>query len=93
MGIKLNKYIEENRIVIKGVVPQIFYVEGKLKTRKWKGDDGVQRYSTEVHVSEFNFLSNKNDVSNTAVNEPPMNPPSTNQDSMASSDNSDDLPF
>ena len=69
------------------------YVEGKLKTRKWKGDDGVQRYSTEVHVSEFNFLSNKNDVSNAAVNEPPMNPPSTNQDSMASSDNSDDLPF
>ena len=69
------------------------YVEGKLKTRKWKGDDGVQRYSTEVHVSEFNFLSNKNDVSSTAVNETPMNPPSTNQDSMASSDNSDDLPF
>ena len=69
------------------------YVEGKLKTRKWKGDDGVQRYSTEVHVSEFNFLSNKNDVSSTAVNELPMSPPSTNQDSMASSDNSDDLPF
>ena len=69
------------------------YVEGKLKTRKWKGDDGVQRYSTEVHVSEFNFLSNKNDVSSSAVNEPPMNPPSTNQDSIVSSDNSDDLTF
>ena len=69
------------------------YVEGKLKTRKWKGDDGVQRYSTEVHVSEFNFLSNKNDVSSPAVNEPPMNLPTTTQDSMASSDNTDDLPF
>jgi len=69
------------------------YVEGKLKTRKWKGDDGVQRYSTEVHVSEFNFLSNKNDVSSSSVNEPPMNLPSTTQDSMASSDKTDDLPF
>ena len=43
--------------------------------------------------SEFNFLSNKNDVSSSSVNEPPMNPPSTNQDSMASSDKTDDLPF
>ena len=52
-----------------------------------------KRYSTEVHVSEFNFSSNKNDVSSSSVNEPPMNPPSTTQDSMASSDNTDDLPF
>ena len=38
------------------------YVEGKIKTRKWQSEDGVQRYSTEIHVSEFNFLSTKNDV-------------------------------
>ena len=67
------------------------YVEGKLKTRKWKGDDGVQRYSTEVHVSEFNFLSNKNDTSGSVVNEPTTTSlPS--QQSMGS-ENSDDLPF
>ena len=39
------------------------YVEGKIKTRKWQSEDGVQRYSTEIHVSEFNFLSTKNDSS------------------------------
>ena len=68
------------------------YVEGKLKTKKWKGDDGVQRYSTEVHVSEFNFLSNKNDTSGSPSPSPtpePTPPPS----SSGPSDNSDDFPF
>ena len=68
------------------------YVEGKLKTKKWKGDDGVQRYSTEVHVSEFNFLSNKNDSSGSPSPSPTpeLTPPPS---SSGSSDNSDDLPF
>ena len=68
------------------------YVEGKLKTRKWKGDDGIQRYSTEVHVSEFNFLSNKNDMSGSTVNESTTTPLPTQQ-STSSPENSDDLPF
>ena len=68
------------------------YVEGKLKTRKWKGDDGIQRYSTEVHVSEFNFLSNKNDMSGSIVNESTTTPSPTQQ-STSSPENSDDLPF
>lgn len=33
------------------------YVEGRLKTRQWQGEDGQTRYSTEVHVQEFTFLS------------------------------------
>ena len=33
------------------------YVEGRIKTRKWQSEDGVQRYSTEIHVSDFNFLT------------------------------------
>lgn len=35
------------------------FVEGRIKTRKWQGDDGNPRYSTEIHVDEFTFLSNK----------------------------------
>jgi len=35
------------------------YVEGRLKTRQWQGEDGVARYTTEVQVVEFTFLSNK----------------------------------
>ncbi|CAC9617203.1 Single-stranded DNA-binding protein [uncultured Gammaproteobacteria bacterium] len=30
------------------------YVEGKLQTRKWQDQSGVDRYSTEVIVSGFN---------------------------------------
>lgn len=35
------------------------YVEGKLKTRQWQGEDGNTRYATEVQVSEFMFLTLK----------------------------------
>lgn len=31
------------------------YVEGKLKNRQWE-QDGIKRYSTEVHVTELTIL-------------------------------------
>ncbi|TRZ45805.1 single-stranded DNA-binding protein [Robertkochia solimangrovi] len=37
------------------------YVEGRLKTRQWQGEDGNMRYTTEIHATDFTFLSNKND--------------------------------
>jgi single-strand DNA-binding protein len=30
------------------------YVEGQLQTRKWQGQDGQDRYSTEVVLQNFN---------------------------------------
>ena len=42
------------------------YVEGRLKTRKWQDDEGKDRYNTEIHCSEFNFLSPKGDGNNSA---------------------------
>lgn len=35
------------------------YVEGRLKTRKWQDEQGKDRYSTEVHCTEFTFLTPK----------------------------------
>lgn len=35
------------------------YVEGRLKTRQWQGEDGQTRYTTEIHVQDFTFLSAK----------------------------------
>ena len=67
------------------------YVEGKIKTRKWQSDDGIQRYSTEIHVNEFNFLSNKNEMNETEYNS--LAPPSSQPDVKASEDQNDDLPF
>ncbi len=36
------------------------YIEGRLKTRKWESDGGL-RYTTAVHVSSIEFLSNRRD--------------------------------
>ena len=64
------------------------YVEGKIKTRKWQSEDGIQRYSTEIHVSEFNFLSTKNDLNTNSNQENSQVSPPENQNNDA-----DDLPF
>ena len=37
------------------------YIEGRIKTRKWKAEDGTDRYSTEINVNEFTFLTTKKD--------------------------------
>lgn len=35
------------------------YIEGRIKTRKWQDDKGIDRYSTEVQCLEFTFLTPK----------------------------------
>ena len=37
------------------------YVEGRIKNKKWQDDAGNERYSTEIQVSDFTFLSTKRD--------------------------------
>ncbi len=69
------------------------YVEGRIKTRQWEGQDGNKRYSTEIHVVDMTFLSTKKELktnvsseampkqeeqTNSKVEEPPLD---------------DDLPF
>lgn len=74
------------------------YLEGRLKNRQWQGEDGNTRYTTEVHVQDFTFLSTKKEsmanaqqsAGNMPQSEPakPIDPtpvPETEQD--------DDLPF
>lgn len=43
------------------------YIEGRLKTRKWQDDKGMDRYSTEIHCTDFTFLSPRGE-SNSASN-------------------------
>lgn len=33
------------------------YIEGRLKTRKWQDDKGLDRYSTEIQCLDFTFLT------------------------------------
>ena len=37
------------------------YIEGRIKTRKWKAEHVADRYSTEINVNEFTFLNTKKD--------------------------------
>ena len=47
------------------------YVEGRLKTRQWQGEDGNTRYTTEIHVQDFTFLSTKKEsMANVTANIP-----------------------
>ena len=44
------------------------YVEGRIKTRKWQDDKGIDRYSTEVNCQEFTFLNTKNETNHSSPN-------------------------
>ena len=35
------------------------YAEGKLKTRKWQGQDGQDRYTTEININEMQMLDGR----------------------------------
>lgn len=39
------------------------YVEGRIQTRKWKDKEGVDRYTTEIVVSELQMLGGRQDQS------------------------------
>ena len=69
------------------------YIEGKLKTRKWQAEDGQQRYSTEVHVNEFNFLNNRNESTAENSYQAPTAQPSQPSSESQNQDQPDDLPF
>ena len=63
------------------------YVEGKLRTRKWQADDGSDKYTTEVNVDEFTFLSSKNESKVSLEEEPKIS------SDHESTEQEDDLPF
>jgi single-strand DNA-binding protein len=66
------------------------YVEGRIKTRKWQDDKGVDRYSTEINCQEFTFLNTKNEMSSSSPN---AETKATIQPNTSSADLNDDLPF
>ncbi|TMU55377.1 single-stranded DNA-binding protein [Flagellimonas algicola] len=81
------------------------YVEGRLKNRQWQGEDGNTRYTTEVHVQDFTFLSTKKESLATgqggmenAQQNPQMAPQAAPMKSVEpapaeETDQDDDLPF
>ena len=81
------------------------YIEGRLKTRKWTDDKGVERYSVEIQCTDFTFLTPKetpkeatgikapqNSASSTPVSET-KNDTFANQNQPSGKEDEDDLPF
>jgi single-strand DNA-binding protein len=69
------------------------YVEGRLKNRQWQDESGQMRYSTEVHVNDFTFLSPPKEGA-AAMGQPTASQPSTSQpEATISPAEDDDLPF
>jgi single-strand DNA-binding protein len=76
----------------------LIYVEGRLKTRQWQGEDGNTRYTTEVHVTDFTFLSSRNEGSmGSGATQPARDTKPSAQPQAAptaeSPEEQDDLPF
>ena len=78
------------------------YVGGRLKNRQWQGEDGNTRYTTEVHVQDFTFLSTKKEsmanaqssvVSQEQAAVAANTNTSVNTTSVNESKEEDDLPF
>ena len=69
------------------------YIEGRIKTRKWQDDKGNDRYSTEIHCSDFTFLTARGE-NEQAASTPPQNAPIQQpQVSEPIAEEDDDLPF
>ena len=72
------------------------YVEGSLRTRKWQGQDGQDRYTTEIVASEMQMLDSRG--GSTSFDAPqsqgaPRSQPSSAPASAPDNDFDDDIPF
>ncbi len=48
------------------------YIEGSLRTRKWQGQDGQDRYTTEIVANEMQMLDSRSGGSTGGYEKPPM---------------------
>jgi single-strand DNA-binding protein len=78
------------------------YVEGSLRTRKWQGQDGQDRYTTEIVANEMQMLDSRGMSGSADFDSPrpaaparsPQQPQTFSQDSPTDTDGfDDDIPF
>lgn len=74
------------------------YIEGRLQTRKWQGQDGQDRYTTEIVANEMQMLGGRAGGGDTAWNKPESSAPAQQQEAPQASappsdDFDDDVPF
>jgi single-strand DNA-binding protein len=69
------------------------YIEGRLKTRKWQDDKGMDRYATEIQCTDFTFLSTKNEQQTDHAASPTPQQTTNKTATESPTQASDDLPF
>ncbi|RDH88041.1 MAG: single-stranded DNA-binding protein [endosymbiont of Seepiophila jonesi] len=75
------------------------YIEGSLRTRKWQGQDGQDRYTTEIVASEMQMLDSRGGGSASFDSAPapqrsaPSQPQASAPAPMPDNDFDDDIPF
>jgi single-strand DNA-binding protein len=82
------------------------YVEGRLQTRKWQGQDGQEHYTTEILAEEMHMLGSRSGGTGhfgaeqpTSMPNPKASTPQNNSNTMPSpplpdyDDFDDDIPF
>ena len=93
---------EWHRIVIFGKLAEIAaqylkkgqqaYFEGKIQTRKWQGQDGQDRYSTEIVANEMQMLGGKPSDGQSQP-APQQSQPAAQSSSPLVDDGFEDIPF
>ena len=80
------------------------YIEGRIRTRKWQGQDGQDRYTTEIEANEMQMLGRREGMgqsyeggsrdNNSGGGRPaPQRPAAQNNTSNGFGDVEDDIPF
>ena len=69
------------------------YIEGKLVTRKWQDSRGSDRYTTEIHVDQFQFLGDGQQRGKPEHKRAPSEPDLGDNRGNAAPDFDDDIPF
>jgi single-strand DNA-binding protein len=77
------------------------YIEGRLRTRKWQGQDGQDRYTTEIHADEMKMLGKREGMGDAPPRESGGSRPAPRSQSQGApgpmgggfGDVEDDIPF
>lgn len=69
------------------------YIEGRIKSRQWQSEDGTTKYTTEIQVTEFTFLTTKKETTIQKPNTDSESVKNTNFDTTNEDLPINDLPF
>lgn len=68
------------------------FVEGRIKSRQWQAEDGTTKYTTEIQVTEFTFLTTKKEVEGLKTSQN-LETKNTNFEASSPTATENDLPF